>query len=71
MSYMNCPRCGLSVRLRADQLAWGHCPQCLGRAGITVPIYIADRYTPGSARGSESTVSVGRGIGGSGSWTNA
>ena len=38
MSYMNCPRCGLSVRLRADQLAWGHCPQCLGRAGTVVSI---------------------------------
>ncbi len=42
-SYMNCPRCGLSVRLRTDRLAWDCCPRCLGRAGIEVPVFVLNR----------------------------
>ena len=38
-SYMNCVRCGLSVRLRADKVAWEYCPACVGRAGVEVPMY--------------------------------
>jgi hypothetical protein len=45
MPYMNCARCGLSVRLRADQLCWEACPRCLGRTGTSVPIYISGRRT--------------------------
>jgi hypothetical protein len=43
MSYMNCARCGLSVRLREDRLAWESCPRCLGRSGVSVPVYISER----------------------------
>jgi hypothetical protein len=43
MSYMNCPRCGLSARLRPDRSAWEYCPRCLGRHGISVPIYVTSR----------------------------
>ncbi len=43
MSYMNCPRCGLSVELRSDQTTWENCPRCLGQAGISVPIYVSPR----------------------------
>jgi hypothetical protein len=42
MSYMNCPRCGLSVRLRADYLTLERCPRCLAKAGISVPMQILD-----------------------------
>jgi len=40
MSYLNCPRCGLSIRLRAPYLALERCPRCLARAGLTIPMYV-------------------------------
>ncbi len=43
MSYVNCPRCGLSVALRVDAVSWESCPRCLGRAGISVPMYVSSR----------------------------
>lgn len=43
MTYMNCARCGLSVRLRKDQLSWDDCPRCIGRTGLSVPMYVATR----------------------------
>jgi anti-anti-sigma factor len=43
MSYMNCVRCGLSVRLRTDRLAWEYCPRCQGRSGVSVPMYFSER----------------------------
>ncbi|MEA2300016.1 MAG: hypothetical protein QOD61_1694 [Solirubrobacteraceae bacterium] len=43
MSYMNCPRCGLGVRLRASFLTLEHCPRCLAWARLSVPM----RVVPG------------------------
>jgi len=43
MSYMNYPRCGLSVELRGDRMAWESCPHCLGCCGISVPIRLSSR----------------------------
>lgn len=48
MTYMNCARCGLTVRLRAEQLEWDACPRCLGRAGLSVPMYITGRRASAS-----------------------
>jgi anti-anti-sigma factor len=42
-SYLNCPRCGLSVTQQADRLSWSECPRCRGRHGIAVPMHITDR----------------------------
>jgi anti-sigma B factor antagonist len=42
MAYMNCPRCGLSVRLRAAFLTLERCPRCLAKAGISVPMQITE-----------------------------
>jgi hypothetical protein len=39
MTYQNCPRCGLSVRVRADALAPRHCPRCIARERAAVPMY--------------------------------
>jgi len=46
MSYLNCPRCALSIRVRADFLMIRKCPRCLARAGAAVPMY----ETPEPAR---------------------
>ena len=46
MPYLNCPRCALSIRIAADYLAMTHCPRCLARARVPVPLY----ETPAPAR---------------------
>jgi hypothetical protein len=43
MSYVSCPRCGLTVRLRAAFLALDHCPRCLARPGIAVEMLTSER----------------------------
>jgi hypothetical protein len=43
MSYMNCPRCGLSVRLNAPWLTLYRCPRCFVRRGVAVEMYMSDR----------------------------
>ncbi|HEU0318162.1 MAG TPA: hypothetical protein VFR49_12575, partial [Solirubrobacteraceae bacterium] len=30
-SYLNCPSCGLSLRVRPSHVAIVHCPRCAGR----------------------------------------
>lgn len=52
MSYMNCPRCGLSVRLRAAYLTLERCPRCLAKAGVSVPMQIKEgtRDQPAAGR---------------------
>jgi anti-sigma B factor antagonist len=42
MSYMRCPRCGLSVRIRAAFLALEHCPRCIAKARTSVPMTVVD-----------------------------
>jgi hypothetical protein len=46
MPYLNCPRCALSIRIRAEYLAMTNCPRCLGRSQATIPLY----ETPQPAR---------------------
>ena len=41
--FLNCPRCGLSIRRRVESLAFEHCPRCVGRAGIPVPLIVSAR----------------------------
>jgi hypothetical protein len=43
MSYMNCPCCGLSIRLRASYLALERCPRCLARRKVAVAMYVSQR----------------------------
>lgn len=42
MAYMNCPRCGLTVRLQAAFLALERCPRCLARTGLSVPMQLSE-----------------------------
>lgn len=46
MTYLNCPRCGLSVVERPGRGTEATCPRCRGRAGIQVPMYATDRPRP-------------------------
>ena len=39
MPYLNCPRCALSIRVRADFLTIRKCPRCLARSAAAVPMY--------------------------------
>ncbi len=56
MSYMNCPRCGLSIQLRIQWLRCDDCPRCLGRSGIAVPVHVsAHRLWPSASLRSSST----------------
>jgi anti-sigma B factor antagonist len=36
MPYMRCPRCGLSVCIRASFLALEHCPRCIAKTRVAV-----------------------------------
>ncbi len=36
--FLNCPRCGLTIKPRRRWLAIKHCPRCLAQARIPVPL---------------------------------
>ncbi len=42
MSFMKCSRCGLSVGLRVQYLTLQHCPRCMAKRGISVPMTITE-----------------------------
>lgn len=37
--FLNCPRCGLSIRARARWLAIEYCPRCLARNRVAVRLF--------------------------------
>jgi hypothetical protein len=39
LSYLNCPRCHLAIRLRHDALTIRHCPRCVARSRMAVPMF--------------------------------
>src|SRR5919202_5898005 len=41
MSYVNCPRCRLALRLGTDTLAPEHCPRCEAKHGVKEPLYLS------------------------------
>ena len=41
MSYVNCPRCRLTVRLRADAIAPEHCPRCAAKHGVREQVFLS------------------------------
>ncbi len=43
MSYMTCPRCGLSIRLRAPYLTLEGCPRCLARRRVSIQMDISEQ----------------------------
>jgi len=38
-SFLNCPRCGLTIKLRASWLAIRFCPRCLARSQSVVELF--------------------------------
>jgi len=42
MSYVNCPRCRLTVRVWADALAPAHCPRCARKHGVREPVFLSE-----------------------------
>ena len=54
VSFLNCPRCGLSIRPKARWLTIEHCPRCMALARIPVKLFsstlpAAELYSEGSA----------------------
>jgi len=41
MSYVNCPRCRLTVRLRYDALTPEFCPRCAAKHGVQSKVYLS------------------------------
>jgi hypothetical protein len=41
MSYVNCPRCRLTVRLRDDALTPEFCPRCAAKHGVHAKVYLS------------------------------
>jgi hypothetical protein len=48
MSYLSCPRCRLTIRIRAPYLALRNCPRCLAHAGLPTPMYTSSRRVSAS-----------------------
>jgi hypothetical protein len=40
-SYLNCPRCGLSIKVRSQWLTIRHCPRCVARTRIAVELFVS------------------------------
>ena len=60
MSYVNCPRCRLTVRLREDALAPEHCPRCAAKHGVHSKVYLSATPARLFARTAEPAVEVQR-----------
>lgn len=53
-SFLNCPRCGLSIRPKVKLFTIEYCPRCIARARIPVRLFSSalptvDLYADGSA----------------------
>ena len=52
--FLNCPRCGLSIKPKAHWMTVEHCPRCLALARVAVkmfpsPLPAAELYREGQA----------------------
>lgn len=43
--FLNCPRCGLSIRQKSQAAHREHCPRCLARAQMPVRLFVSTRPT--------------------------
>jgi hypothetical protein len=46
MSYLSCPRCHLTICIRAPYLEIRNCPRCIARAGLPTPMHVSQSRTP-------------------------
>jgi hypothetical protein len=49
MAYLNCGRCGLQIRIRADYLRMDNCPRCLARSAIVSPMAVSATHVSPAA----------------------
>ncbi len=55
MSYLNCRRCGLQIKIQAAYLSIDNCPRCLARSATVSPmIRTARRIAPLAPRAGSS-----------------
>lgn len=69
LTFLNCPRCGLSIRPKVSWLTVEHCPRCIARARIPVKLFsstlpAAELYPEGAMpngghRSATTTIPVG------------
>lgn len=43
MSYVNCPRCRLTVRVPFNSMAPEHCPRCERKHGVLEPVFMSPK----------------------------
>jgi ssDNA-binding Zn-finger/Zn-ribbon topoisomerase 1 len=43
VTYLNCPRCRLTVWLHADRVAPEHCPRCEARHGVKERVFLSQK----------------------------
>ncbi|MGB0092460.1 MAG: hypothetical protein WBP81_08000 [Solirubrobacteraceae bacterium] len=60
VSFLNCPRCGLSIRPKTSWLTIEHCPRCIARARIPIklfssPLPTTELYRAGFAPNASAT----------------
>jgi len=56
MPYLNCSRCGLSVRIQAEALAMNNCPRCLARNQLVWPLELSQEPRRVSQRSRPSSL---------------
>jgi Zn-finger nucleic acid-binding protein len=44
-AFLNCPRCGLSIRRKSESMNIENCPRCLARAQLPVRLFVSARPT--------------------------
>lgn len=60
VSFLNCPRCGLSIKPKTSWLTIEHCPRCIARARIPIklfssPLPTTELYRAGFAPNASAT----------------
>lgn len=72
--HRNCPRCGLSIRVKVEWLSIEHCPRCMARSRVAVDMFtstlpaselygaegVSDGGRPRSLRGDDPAAGLGR-----------
>ena len=41
MSYLNCARCGLEIKIQAAYMQIANCPRCLARSATAIPMTLS------------------------------
>ena len=61
MSYLQCSRCGLQIRVQALFRPVENCPRCMGRSATVSPLVQSRDWTSPAARWGANRTAVERG----------